>query len=269
MDALANTFTRFFDVRPAVTADQVDSVLRLRYQVYCVETGFEDRAQHPDGLERDEFDPRAVHSLLLHRGSGMMAGTVRLVLPDSHDYDALFPIEKYCGGIARPPAAKLQRSQIAEISRFCISKDFKRRMAESPSLWGQPEAVSEEDMLMAQRRLIPHITVGLFAAIMRMSAQHRIRYWYAVMEPALLRLLKRFGIHFTAIGPEVDYHGIRQPCFAAADEVLVRMREECRPVWELITNDGALWPPYGPQQQTQGPEPWLRELLDGPVLVGG
>src|SRR3569832_956630 len=168
MDALANTFTRFFDVRPAVTKEQLRSALLLRYQVYCVETGFENSEQHPDGLEHDEFDARATHSLLIHRDSGMMAGTV---------------------GLVRPAEAMLQRSQIAEISRFCISKEFKRRMAEPHTLWGQPDALSEEDRLMAQRRLIPHITVGLFAAIVRMSAEHHIRYWYAVMEPSLLRLL--------------------------------------------------------------------------------
>jgi len=242
MDALANTFTRFFDVRPAVTQEQLHSALQLRYQVYCVETGFENSEQHPDGLEHDDFDARATHSLLIHRDSGMMAGTVRLVLPDKDDYDALFPIEKHCSGLVRPAEAMLQRSQIAEISRFCISKEFKRRMAEPHTLWGQPDALSEEDRLMAQRRLIPHITVGLFAAIVRMSAEHHIRYWYAVMEPSLLRLLTRFGIHFSPIGPAVDYHGIRQPCFASADEVLRCMHDESSAIWELITECGSLWP---------------------------
>src|SRR3569833_1473093 len=219
MDALANTFTRFFDVRPAVPQEQLHSALQLRYQVYCVETGFENSEQHPDGLERDDFDARATHSLLIHRDSGMMAGTVRLVLPDKDDYDALIPIEKHCS-----------------------CKEFKRRMAEPHTLWGQPDALSEEDRLMAQRRLIPHITVGLFAAIVRMSAEHHIRYWYAVMEPSLLRLLTCFGIHFSPIGPAVDYHGIRQPCFASADEVLRCMHDESSAIWELITECGSLWP---------------------------
>jgi len=62
------------------------------------------------------------------------------------------------------------------------------------------------------------------------------------MEPSLLRLLTRFGIHFSPIGPAVDYHGIRQPCFASADEVLRRMHDESSAVWELITECGSLWP---------------------------
>ncbi|MEK7323579.1 MAG: PEP-CTERM/exosortase system-associated acyltransferase [Pseudomonadota bacterium] len=240
MDALADNFARFFDVKPVVTDEQLRLAMELRYQVYCLETGFEDINQHPGGMERDEFDSRAVHSLLIHRASGMIAGTVRLVLPEAANPHALFPIEKHCGDAVRRPVAAALRGQVAEISRFCISKEFKRRMAESPSLWGSIDGVTEEDM--SQRRLIPHITVGLFTAIVRMSAQHGIRYWYAVMEPSLLRLLTRFGIHFTLIGPAVEYHGARQPCFADADEVLTEMHRVVPPVWELITEGGRLWP---------------------------
>ncbi len=242
MDALTNTFSRFFDVRPVVTADELRLALALRYQVYCLETGFEDLAQHPDGVERDEFDGRAVHSLLMHRGSGMVAGTVRLVLPQAGDLSAPFPIEKHCGDSVRRPVEAALRGQVAEISRFCISKEFKRRMAEPHTVWGSVEGMTAEELLMSQRRLIPHITVGLFTAIVRMSAQHGIRYWYAVMEPSLLRLLTRFGIHFTSIGPAVNYHGARQPCFADASAVLSEMRRVCFPVWDLITEGGALWP---------------------------
>ena len=238
MDALTATFPRFFEVTPAVTEEQLHAALQVRYQVYCLETGFEHSEQHPNGLERDEFDHRSVHSLLIHRPSGMVAGTVRLVLPDQNDHEADFPIEKYCNGISLPAGA--QRSRLAEISRFCVSKEFKRRMAESPTLWGTADV--EEDSVWIHRRLIPHITVGLFSAIVHMSVQRRIRYWYAVMEPALLRLLKRFGIHFLEIGPAVDYHGLRQPCFGAADQILSQMHAQCRPVWELITESGALWP---------------------------
>lgn len=255
MDALANTFSRFFDVRPVSSAEDLRLALELRYQVYCLETGFEDIAQHPGGLERDEFDGRAVHSLLIHRDTGMVAGTVRLVLPQASDPGAPFPIEKHCGEVVRRPVTPAMRGQVAEISRFCISKEFKRRMTEARTVWGSVEGARNDESLMDQRRLIPHITVGLFAAIVRMSAQHGSRYWYAVMEPALLRLLTRFGIHFTPIGPAVDYHGARQPCFADANEVLAEMRRVCFPVWDLITEGGALWPAEGKQHRVSVPAP--------------
>ena len=251
MDALLETFSKYFEVVRVVTDDQLREALRIRYQVYCLETGYEDVKLHANGLEQDEFDVRAVHSLLIHRPSGLVAGTVRLVLPNYSIVEDPFPIEKHCGAAIKQPIKGANRAELAEISRFCISREFKRRMAEAKTLWAN---TSDDSLRMEgfdQRRLIPHITVGLFSAIVSMSAEHRVRYWYAVMEPSLLRLLQRFGIHFETIGPILDYHGERQPCFALADQVLGNMRHECYPVWELITDRGVRWPATPNEKQNR------------------
>jgi len=53
----------------AIVADSADLLLlaqRLRYQVYCIENGYEDPDAHPDAVERDNFDSHAVHGLLRH-----------------------------------------------------------------------------------------------------------------------------------------------------------------------------------------------------------
>ena len=92
MDALIETFSQYFDVVPVETDDQLRQALQLRYQVYCLETGFEDIEMHSSGLEQDEFDVRAVHSLLIHRPSGLVAGTVRLVLPNFSCLEDPFPV---------------------------------------------------------------------------------------------------------------------------------------------------------------------------------
>jgi N-acyl amino acid synthase of PEP-CTERM/exosortase system len=250
MDALIETFDKYFEVVPVETDDQLRQVFQLRYQVYCLETGYEDIEQHSSGLEQDEFDARAVHSLLIHRPSGLVAGTVRLVLPNPLNLDEPFPIEKHCGAAIKQPIKGANRAELAEISRFCISKEFKRRVAEAETLWANTREDTPLMEKLAQRRLIPHITIGLFTAIVRMSSDHGVRYWYAVMEPSLLRFLQRFGIHFESIGPLVDYHGERQPCFALADQVLGNMRHEAYAVWELITDRGVQWPlPTGKEKR--------------------
>ena len=249
MDALIETFGKFFEVVPVVTDQQLQQALQLRYQVYCLETGFENIDEHPNGIEQDDYDQRSVHSLLIHRETDLLAGTVRLVLPNMSNLEDPFPIEEHCGMAIKRPIKGGHRSELAEISRFCISREFKRRVAESHTLWADTQEEPKLAEKLAQRRLIPHITVGLFAAIVSMSAQHGVRYWYAVMEPSLLRFLQRFGIHFESIGPMVDYHGERQPCFALSDQVLGNMRAECYPVWELITGGGTRWPARGDPAQ--------------------
>ena len=58
---------RNFDTVIARGAADLAQAYRVRYQVYCVENTFEDPADNPGGLERDLFDERASHCLLVYR----------------------------------------------------------------------------------------------------------------------------------------------------------------------------------------------------------
>lgn len=247
MESLLDVFHRNFEVVTVDTPELMDAVHTLRYQVYCVENSYESAEQHPDGLERDEFDLFAVHSLVRYRGTESFAGCVRLILPNADKPETPFPIEEQCGDLFDRQAIEthyLPRHSLAEISRFAVSKGFKRRISEAGTLSGASQAAVYEDEGASAnlRRLLPHITLGLFHAIVRMSAENGITHWYAIMEPTLIRLLGRFGIHFNPIGPLVNYHGRRQPTLAVADEVLAGIYAERPDVWEIITEQGELWP---------------------------
>jgi N-acyl amino acid synthase of PEP-CTERM/exosortase system len=75
-----------------------------------------------------------------------------------------------------------------------------------------------------------------------MSAKFGITHWYAVMEPTLNRLLQRFNADLKPIGPAVDYYGIRQPCFDTVDDMLARAFQKNRDIWDLVTDEGKIWP---------------------------
>ncbi len=246
MGTLCETFTKYFDV---ITDDKswvVDEAFKLRYQVYCVEQAFEDASQFKDEREFDDFDGRSAHGIVRHLTSGITAATVRLVLLDRDNPRAPFPIEKHCGRSLKLVSARLKgvpRHSIAEISRFAVSKDFKRRLGEARSVAGiGPDHDQYFEQDLSGKRVIPHLILGLFVAIVRMSAVHHITHWYAVMDVSLLRLLSRFGINFMPIGDPVDYHGLRQPCLGSVDDVLAGIWEKRLDVWQLITADGAVWP---------------------------
>jgi N-acyl amino acid synthase of PEP-CTERM/exosortase system len=237
-------FYEYFELVHADTDILKREVYKLRFQVYCLETGFERQENcevfNEDGhevyLEVDSYDRRSDHYLVRHRRLGLYAATVRLVLPNQEDLLQPYPIEEHCV-LESPVIDPNIRAHLAEISRFAVSKEFKRRPHEAGTLAGvgpQPETYFAPD----ERRVFPHITIGLFAAIVRMTRAHGITHWYAVMEPALLRFLRLFGIRFVPIGPEVDYHGLRRPCLAEVDKVLPMIRKVNLPVWELITDAG-------------------------------
>jgi hypothetical protein len=78
---------------------------------------------------------------------------------------------------------------------------------------------------------MPCITFGLFRGILDICLDRGITHVSAVMEPALLRLLKRFGLHFAPVGGLIEYHGLRQPCVAPLHDLIHHVRDERRPLW--------------------------------------
>lgn len=179
-------------IKRALTADELDSVFRLRYQVYCLERGYECQEDYPDGRETDEYDQYSLHFIAC---SGTKpVGTVRLILPNP----LAFPIEKHCG----VDIASISRgdTRVAEISRLAVSSEALKEGAISKSM----------------------VTIGLIRELFHANRLHGlgIRHVFAVMSGGLERRLKRCGIRFMPAGKPVHYHGARTPFYTSPDEVL-------------------------------------------------
>lgn len=237
---LADFYWSWFDARIASTAELRDTAFRLRYRVYCIENPFEDPAANPDGREVDDFDGHAAHSLLTYRPTGTPAGTVRLVLPIPGDMDNSFALQRVCNDPLLRDRLKFPVERMAEVSRFCISKEFRRRWGDGSVLGGEL-ADGAEMSVDDERRILPHLSLGLIESLVRMSIENGVTHWCAVMEPTLLRLLTRLGIYFDSIGPMIDYHGRRQPCYIPLNVLLPRVKRERPDVWDVITRGGRHW----------------------------
>jgi N-acyl-L-homoserine lactone synthetase len=198
---------RNFVVEAADTSESVLAAQRLRYQVYCVERGYE---KSDSGIEQDEFDIRSRHLVLRRRSDGAVVGTTRLVLYNPALPGDSYPTQRVCDASL---LHCLPMPTTAEISRFAISKQLR---GSSPAL----------------------IRLALMEGVVRVSQPLGLTDWCATMEPCLLRLLQPSGIHFRPLGPLVEYHGLRQPCCANIRELLARMRAERPEIWAFVTNDG-------------------------------
>jgi N-acyl amino acid synthase of PEP-CTERM/exosortase system len=243
--SFVEAYNRHFQVIRADTPERRDEGYRLRYQVYCLEHAFEDPSKHPDEREVDGYDSHSAHSLLIHRESGTVAGTVRLVLPSANDP---LPITKICHhrslqdrlGIAPETTAEVSRFT-GEISRLANANQFRRRATDENGA-GRPLIDGTAEPNSMDRRVAPHITLGLVKAVIDMSLTHGITHLCAVMEPALLRLLNRIGIFLDPVGPLVSYHGSRQPCHAPLDRILDGAKMKQPEIWALITGGKAHTP---------------------------
>jgi N-acyl amino acid synthase of PEP-CTERM/exosortase system len=238
-ESLLQIFNRYFRTVSADTPDLIRQAQEIRYKVYCVEHLFENSAEHPDGREKDEFDAHAVHSLLIYRPSGQPVGTVRLVLPRRDVPEKSFAIQGLIGPSLIAGDRYFPLLTTAEVSRFSISKQLRRRKRDT--LYGDDVACSKAPDNSTDRRSGPLMSLGLIQTLVRMSAQHSITHWCAVMEPKLLRFLAAMGIHFEPIGPWVEYHGLRQPCYCHIGTILDRVKCEKPMFWEVLTDGGTLW----------------------------
>lgn len=239
--SLFHLYARWFDVVPADTPERLVEAYRLRYQVYCVENSHEHASAHPDGLETDAYDCHSVHSLLMHRPTGMVAGTVRLILPNGSGDIAALPISQVCTEPALRDPTYFPPAKTAEISRFAVSKAFRRRITDTNHAdIGFGEGATR-DRSQERRLLTPNITLGLMKAIAEMSIRNGITHLCAMMEPALLRLTARLGIKFTPLGRIVEYHGQRQPCYAAIADLGFALMKGSPEAHELVSDQGRYW----------------------------
>ena len=205
----------------ADTPDLVFEAHRLRHQVYCLERGYEPGVGN---LEIDAFDRHSKHVVLLKRHSNEVFGTARIVLATTQRPARRFPMHEVCG----PDTFRsLPMHATAEVSRFAISKERRGLSMETTSL----------------------ARLALVKGLVQLSAEQGITHWCAMMERTLLRLLRASSIHFTPMGPAIEYHGLRQPAQCEIAAMLARMGDEQPDLWRYITANGRYGAAWMPQLQ--------------------
>jgi N-acyl amino acid synthase of PEP-CTERM/exosortase system len=220
----SNEFFEFCKVRQEDPL--LDEIFRLRYKVYVEEWGFEKKEDHPDGIEKDEFDNHSVHFAVRRKGGEQIIGTVRMIINSGKG----FPIEKHCR-IDRDLSV-LDKDRFGEISRLAISKDYRKRATDSVYFNGKTLEEAEIDSIFGgNRKMGNDIVLGLYKCIYQESLERGNQYILAVMARGLYLLLKRVGILFEPIGPAQYYHGLRAPYLGKIDTMLQ----------ELTTRNPALY----------------------------
>ncbi len=222
-------YSQYFKIVVADTPALLHAVYRLRYQVYCVEQSFERADAFSDRLETDSYDAHSVHAALIHVNSGTVCGCVRLILPGY----GLLPIrELVADQQVRRCLDRLPRPTTAEVSRYAVSKLFRRRSGEHEVADAHFLDLDDREW----RRLLPHLTIGLMVGVATLSMTHGISHLCAVMAPALLKLLRTLGMDFSPVGPVVDHHGTRQPSFATAADLLQGLRQRNRGYYDFLAS---------------------------------
>ena len=235
---ILNKFDEVFGEAPAVDQRDLEEAFRLRYQVYCLDRGFEQAAACPDGLERDRYDSYSCHSLLNNIATKQALGTVRLVRPAAApNWITRLPLAEYADIDSIEVLMRLPAGLTAEVSRFAISKSACKSLSLSRESLAPAEQESEPSW---RQKLLPYMSLGLIRGLVRMSREHSVTHWCLAAEPSLLRRLRSFGLHFTDAGPLVEHRGLRQICYAELDSLLARAEAEQPECWGIMTDAGRL-----------------------------
>ena len=236
---LLSRFDEIFTEAPATAPAEIAEAYRLRYQVYCLDRGYESPESCLGGMEQDYYDDFALHALLRHRASAAVLGTVRLVLPLAGPaWFANLPLADYAPLEAIEAIKDLPRGTTAEVSRFAITRSAREILRGAGGASGRRASGNGEAAI--GDKLLPYMSLGLIRGLIRLSLENGVTHWCLAAEPSLLRRLRSYGLHFQNAGPLVDHRGLRQVCYAELEELLDQAALERPEFWDILTEGGAL-----------------------------
>ena len=222
-----------------VTDDDVlKDTFRMRYEVYVDEFGFEDEADHPNGLETDAYEKESIHFACLNETDSVVA-TIRLVLHSAKG----FPIEHATK--LNFPGEKPGPDKTGEISRLTVTKDLRRRKEDG--MYGVESYLKKKEGGVLpddgsipkemQGRKNPIIVLGLYQVMFHESLRQGLTHWYMITEKKIFYTLKKYGFLFHQIGEPVQYHGERIPYFADIHKLLVNLKQTDAGMYDLMLNE--------------------------------
>jgi N-acyl amino acid synthase of PEP-CTERM/exosortase system len=197
-------FQRDFQIKRAVSSNEQQQSYRLRHQVYCEELGFE--PTNANAIEQDHYDQRSAHYLLQHRQSRSLAGTMRMVY--CRQPDDKLPLTRYLSaGFIKPDLSPdaFALDSVCELSRLALASDFRRQQLNHNPALSQVNPLQVTQSNSHYR----YLAAGLYLAALEQAFNEGISHAYALVAPALARMLNRVGFQFQQISNAIELNGSR------------------------------------------------------------
>lgn len=236
-------FDEYFEAFLADNLEGKEINYRIRYQVYCVETGYEDPSGYPEKREIDGFDEHAVHFIARSRLTGEWIAALRLVVRpfDSLPMNAFANVDfSFLSDEITRDIRTGRTSLCAEVSRLCVVSSFRRRAPERNTPYQlsydpdkDPPPANTTDP--SERRKAPWLMLGLINAARDYSETHNIRYWFFLVAEALARITEGLGFTLTKVGERCEHRGTRRPYFRDLHAHYENIAERLPIVYRMFT----------------------------------
>ncbi|MBE0490075.1 MAG: PEP-CTERM/exosortase system-associated acyltransferase [Halomonas sp.] len=237
--SLLERFMRDFSFQIATSDLERQQVYRLRHDVYCEELHGIEPVDPIKRLEYDIFDHDALHCMIRHHRTGMVAACTRLVIPQPDAPPPLdkLPLQSYAGESlfqSNLHPDNLPKDSYYEISRLAIARQFRLRLKgnEVPGITDNPHAFTAEE-----KEIFSLLISGLFLAGYALGRMTGKQLCFAMMEPKLRRLLAMSGFHFTQVGEPINLHGKRSAYCLNREQAEAGMHRSLLPLYQHIKEE--------------------------------
>ena len=241
-------FDQYFEAFLADTPEGKEINYHIRYQVYCLETGYEEPTRYPGEKETDAFDEYAVHFMArtkptIEKPTAEWIAALRLVV---RPFDSL-PMNAHASVDFSFLSDEIARdikdgdtSLCAEVSRMCVVSNFRRRRQERSLPYQMPydpqrDTPPANTSDPTERRKAPWLMLGLLNAARDYSEKHHIRYWFFLTSEALARIIEGVGFSLTGVGPPCEHRGKRIPYFRDLNVNYENIAARLPIVYEMFT----------------------------------
>lgn len=229
---LGGTFKQLFEIYPALDAASIETVYRIRHDVYCRDLGWEPLRENQ--CESDEFDRHSIHCLLRRRDTADPVGCTRLILVRPEDPHYPLPFEDSCREtldrtIVDPSG--MARDNLCEVSRLAVLNTFRQRKGETSS----PIAISDEDFAVrGSTSRFPFVPVSLYLGAAAIARHFNIENVFVLTEPRLASHFVRIGFDIKPVGGPIQHRGTRVPSLLSSSKVVQGLRPMIQPLYAVI-----------------------------------
>ena len=206
---------------------------QIRYQVYCLEEGFEDHRNFNNGEEKDGWDDEhSVHFLVRSKTTREWVAAMRLVSPTHNG----LPLENVCTIDATAAPENLGKSAV-EVSRLCILNHYRhtRPRARDASQPDSQMGATPGDSPVKKLKYRSEIVMGLMRAAAAYCLDHKISYWYFLSTPAFARMMNILSFQLIELGPACNHRGKRKPYLINPMGAHEKAKQGCSAIARLLS----------------------------------
>ncbi|MCG6966487.1 MAG: PEP-CTERM/exosortase system-associated acyltransferase [Chromatiaceae bacterium] len=201
---------------------------RIRYQVFCLDKGFEDPGAFSTAQETDAWDDQSAHFIVQNTHSRQWVAATRLVLPKIGRPLPVDTLNAFDRNLLADPEMR-----VGEISRFCIINN-RSQVDVNSHVQPAPHSLAAWGIGAIGRKQQFEVTLGMIRAAGIYALKRDIDSCIMLITDPFARMLRTLGIPLCQAGPVTEHRGMRTPYMVDMRASVMSMAKKSSAVRDLF-----------------------------------